>query len=173
MAVLHVLHYPDERLRTVAKPVEAVTPEIQQLVDDMLDTMYDENGIGLAATQVNVHLRVVVIDLSEDSNEPMVFINPEIIARSGDTAVTVFLTDGRANIDRHGAPGRTQATQDATAAARAFAVTGLNALLIDTSPQPADAARELAAAMGASYIPLPYAGAAGLTQAVLLAQSTG
>ena len=95
------------------------------------------------------------------------------IARAGDTPVTVFLTDGRANIDRHGAPGRTQATQDARAAARAFAVTGLNALLIDTSPQPADAARELAAAMGASYIPLPYAGAAGLTQAVLLAQSAG
>jgi peptide deformylase len=86
MAVLHVLHYPDERLRTVAKPVEAVTSEIQQLVDDMLDTMYDENGIGLAATQVNVHLRVVVIDISEDSNEPMVFINPEITARSGETS---------------------------------------------------------------------------------------
>lgn len=92
------------------------------------------------------------------------------IARAGDTPVTVFLTDGRANIDRQGMPGRVQATQDATAAAQAFAVTGLNALLIDTSPQPADAARELALAMGATYIPLPYAGAAGLTQAVLLAQ---
>ncbi|WP_439519236.1 magnesium chelatase subunit D [Hydrogenophaga sp.] len=92
------------------------------------------------------------------------------IARAGDTPVTVFLTDGRANIDRHGMPGRAQATQDATAAAQAFAATGLNALLIDTSPQPADAARELALAMGATYIPLPYAGAAGLTQAVLLAQ---
>ncbi|MDP3251850.1 MAG: magnesium chelatase subunit D [Hydrogenophaga sp.] len=95
------------------------------------------------------------------------------IARAGDTPVTVFLTDGRANIDRHGAPGRAQATQDAMAAAEAFAVTGLNALLIDTSPQPADAARELSQAMGATYIPLPYAGAAGLTQAVLLAQPAG
>ena len=86
MAVLQVLHYPDERLRTVAKPVPAVTNEIKQLVDDMLQTMYAENGIGLAATQVNVHQRVVVIDVSDDRNEPMVFINPEIIARSGGTS---------------------------------------------------------------------------------------
>lgn len=86
MAVLHVLHYPDERLRTVAKPVDSVNAEIKQLVADMLDTMYAENGIGLAATQVNVHQRVVVIDVSEDRNEPMVFINPEITSRSGDTS---------------------------------------------------------------------------------------
>ncbi|MDP5135815.1 peptide deformylase [Rheinheimera baltica] len=86
MSVLQVLHFPDERLRTVAKPVDAVTADIKQLVADMLDTMYDENGIGLAATQVNVHLRVVVIDISEDRNEPMVFINPEITARSGGTS---------------------------------------------------------------------------------------
>lgn len=86
MTVLHVLHYPDDRLRTVAKPVATVNAEIQQLVVDMLDTMYAEEGIGLAATQVNVHQRVVVIDVSEDRNEPMVFINPEIIARSGDTS---------------------------------------------------------------------------------------
>jgi peptide deformylase len=86
MSVLHVLHFPDERLRTVAKPVANVDAEIQQLVADMLDTMYDENGIGLAATQVDVHKRVVVIDVSEDRNEPMVFINPEIIARSGETS---------------------------------------------------------------------------------------
>lgn len=85
MAVLQVLHFPDERLRTIAKPVDAVTADIQQLVADMLETMYDENGIGLAATQVNVHQRVVVIDVSEDRNEPMVFINPEITARSGET----------------------------------------------------------------------------------------
>ncbi|MDX3773932.1 peptide deformylase [Chromatiaceae bacterium AAb-1] len=86
MAVLKVLHYPDERLRTVAKPVAAVTPEIRQLVDDMLETMYDEKGIGLAATQVNVHLRVVVIDLSEERNQPMVFINPEITERTGEAS---------------------------------------------------------------------------------------
>jgi peptide deformylase len=64
MTVLTVLHYPDERLRTVAQAVPAVTAEIKQLVKDMLETMYDENGIGLAATQVNVHKRVVVIDIS-------------------------------------------------------------------------------------------------------------
>ena len=86
MAVLQVLHFPDERLRTVAKPVDKITPEIQQLVTDMLDTMYDENGIGLAATQIDVHQRVVVIDISEDRNEPMVFINPEITSRSGETS---------------------------------------------------------------------------------------
>lgn len=85
MAVLQVLHYPDERLRTVAKPVAAVTSDIKQLVEDMLQTMYAENGIGLAATQVNVHQRVVVIDVSDDRDQPQVFINPEIIARSGDT----------------------------------------------------------------------------------------
>lgn len=85
MTVLTVLHYPDERLRTVAQAVPAVTAEIKQLVKDMLDTMYDENGIGLAATQVNVHKRVVVIDISENRDEPMIFINPEIIAKSGDT----------------------------------------------------------------------------------------
>lgn len=85
MAVLTVLHYPDERLRTVAKPVAEVNAEIRQLVDDMLETMYAENGIGLAATQVNVHKRVVVIDLSEERNEPQVFINPEIIEKCGGT----------------------------------------------------------------------------------------
>jgi peptide deformylase len=86
MAVLHVLHFPDERLRTIAKPVATIDASVQQLVADMLDTMYDENGIGLAATQVDVHQRVVVIDISEDRNEPMVFINPEIISRSGETS---------------------------------------------------------------------------------------
>ncbi|MAD73430.1 MAG: peptide deformylase [Rheinheimera sp.] len=86
MAVLKVLHFPDDRLRTVAKPVASVTPEIKQLVGDMLDTMYDENGIGLAATQVDVHLRVVVIDLSEQRDEPLVLINPEIIQRDGNTS---------------------------------------------------------------------------------------
>ena len=86
MTVLKVLHFPDDRLRTVAKPVASVTPEIKQLVSDMLDTMYDENGIGLAATQVDVHLRVVVIDLSEQRDEPLVLINPEIIESDGNTS---------------------------------------------------------------------------------------
>ncbi len=86
MAVLTVLHFPDERLRTIAKPVAEINDDIRQLVADMLETMYAENGIGLAATQVNVHKRVVVIDLSEERNQPQVFINPEIIERSGDTS---------------------------------------------------------------------------------------
>lgn len=78
MAQLEILQFPDSRLRTVAKPVEKVDARIQQLVDDMFETMYAAPGIGLAATQVNVHEQVVVIDLSEDRSQPLVFINPEI-----------------------------------------------------------------------------------------------
>ena len=85
MAILDVLSFPDERLRTVAKPVEEVNDEIKQLVSDMFATMKDENGIGLAATQVNRHVQVVVMDVSEDQNEPRVFINPEIIRKDGST----------------------------------------------------------------------------------------
>jgi peptide deformylase len=86
MSVLRVLHFPDPRLRTVAKAVDEITPEIQQLVQNMLETMYDENGIGLAATQVDEHVRVVVIDVSDDRNDPLVFINPEIIDKQGETS---------------------------------------------------------------------------------------
>lgn len=78
MTQLEILQFPDSRLRTVAKPVAQVDDRIRQLVDDMLDTMYAAPGIGLAATQVNVHEQVVVIDLSEDQNQPLVFINPHI-----------------------------------------------------------------------------------------------
>lgn len=78
MAVLNILEFPDKRLRTVAKEVEAVDERIQTLVKDMFDTMYDAQGIGLAASQVDVHERVIVMDLSEDSSEPLVFINPKI-----------------------------------------------------------------------------------------------
>ncbi|MFC3033207.1 peptide deformylase [Pseudoalteromonas fenneropenaei] len=85
MAILEVLRFPDERLRTVAKPVAAVDDTVRQIVKDMLETMYDENGIGLAATQVDIHQRIVVIDVSEERNEPRVLINPEIIAREGTT----------------------------------------------------------------------------------------
>lgn len=85
MAVLEVLTFPDERLRTIAKPVEKVDAQIRTLVEDMFDTMRDEKGIGLAATQVNVHKRVVVMDVSEDQNNPLVFINPEITHREGST----------------------------------------------------------------------------------------
>lgn len=87
MSVLQVLTFPDDRLRTVAKPVEQVTPEIQKLVDDMIETMYDEEGIGLAATQVDVHKRVVVIDISETRDQPMVLINPEITEKRGEDGI--------------------------------------------------------------------------------------
>lgn len=77
MAILNILEFPDPRLRTIAKAVERVDDDLRQLIDDMFETMYDAPGIGLAATQINVHKRLVVMDLSEDKNEPMVFINPE------------------------------------------------------------------------------------------------
>ena len=78
MALLTILEFPDPRLRTVAKPVEQVDDRIRKLAADMLETMYDAPGIGLAATQVNVHERVLVMDISEDGNDPQIFINPEI-----------------------------------------------------------------------------------------------
>ena len=83
MALLNILHYPDERLRTKAAPVETVDDELRTLIDDMFETMYEAPGIGLAATQVNVHKRFMVIDVSEEKNEPLVFINPQIIEHSG------------------------------------------------------------------------------------------
>ncbi|MGA8136070.1 MULTISPECIES: peptide deformylase [Pseudomonas] len=77
MAILNILEFPDPRLRTIAKPVAVVDDQVRQLIDDMFETMYEAPGIGLAATQVNVHQRIVVMDLSEDRSEPRVFINPE------------------------------------------------------------------------------------------------
>ena len=79
MAILPILCYPDPRLHTVAKPVQQVDDRVRQLVSDMLETMYDAHGIGLAATQVDVHERVVVIDVSEERNAPLVLVNPEIV----------------------------------------------------------------------------------------------
>ena len=84
MAVLTVLTFPDERLRTVAKPVATVDATIQTLIADMFETMKEERGIGLAATQVDVHKQVIVMDVSEAQDEPRVFINPKIIAKEGD-----------------------------------------------------------------------------------------
>ena len=84
MALLPILRYPDPRLHTRAAPVREVNDEIRQLVADMAETMYEAPGIGLAATQVNVHQRVVVIDTSEDKSALLALINPEIIARSGE-----------------------------------------------------------------------------------------
>ncbi|WP_288364664.1 peptide deformylase [uncultured Spongiibacter sp.] len=78
MAVLEILEFPDPRLRTVAKPVENVDDRIRKIIDDMFDTMYEAPGIGLAASQVDIHEQIVVIDVSEDRSEPLVFINPEI-----------------------------------------------------------------------------------------------
>ncbi|MFP4606742.1 MAG: peptide deformylase [Thiohalospira sp.] len=83
MALLPVLHFPDPRLRTVAEPVTEVDDAIRQLIDDLFETMYEAPGIGLAATQVDVHKRVLVIDTSEDRNDPKAFINPEILQRDG------------------------------------------------------------------------------------------
>lgn len=83
MALLDILEFPDPRLRTVAKPVDQITPVIQQLARDMLETMYAAPGIGLAATQVNVHVRLVVIDISEDKSAPLVLINPRFEALPG------------------------------------------------------------------------------------------
>ena len=85
MALLPILCFPDPKLHTVAKPVQAVDARIQTLIVDMLETMYDAKGIGLAATQVDVHERLIVIDVSEERDEPLVLINPEIIWTSTET----------------------------------------------------------------------------------------
>ena len=87
MALLPILTFPDPRLHTVAKPVAAVDARIQQLVADMFDTMYDAHGIGLAATQVDAHERVIVIDVTEGRDQPQVLINPEIVWASPETKI--------------------------------------------------------------------------------------
>ncbi|MFC0446215.1 peptide deformylase [Pseudidiomarina halophila] len=83
MTNLIILKYPDERLRTVAEPVTSVDDSLRETIDAMFETMYDSNGVGLAATQVNVHKRLFIADCSEDQNEPLVFINPEITEKDG------------------------------------------------------------------------------------------
>ena len=87
MAVLNILRYPDPRLHRVAEPVREVDARVRQLVQDMAETMYAAPGVGLAATQVDVHLRVIVIDVSEARDELRVFINPEIVERSAESKV--------------------------------------------------------------------------------------
>ena len=84
MALLNILEYPDPRLKRVATPVAAVTPEIQRLVRDMAETMYAAPGVGLAATQVDVHKRIIIVDISEARDELKVFINPEIVSAEGE-----------------------------------------------------------------------------------------
>ena len=88
MAKLHILRYPDARLHTIAKPVAQVDARIRQLVSDMLETMYAADGVGLAATQVDVHERVIVIDTSEARDDPRVLINPELVALSDEMTLT-------------------------------------------------------------------------------------
>ncbi|MCQ8105875.1 peptide deformylase [Methylomonas sp. SURF-2] len=83
MSILTILEFPDKRLRTVAEEVSQVDDNIKTLVDDMLETMYSAKGVGLAATQVNVHKRIIVMDVSEDKDEPICLINPKIIAQDG------------------------------------------------------------------------------------------
>ena len=83
MAILNVLHFPHPNLRKKAVPVEAIDPAVRTLVEDLKETMYTEGGIGLAATQVDVHKRIIVMDLTEAKNQPLVLINPEIISREG------------------------------------------------------------------------------------------
>jgi peptide deformylase len=82
--MLEILEFPDPRLRTVAKPVDSFDQELGNLIDEMFETMYDANGIGLAATQVNQHIRMLVLDVSEDRDEPKAYINCEIIERDGE-----------------------------------------------------------------------------------------
>jgi peptide deformylase len=84
MAILEILHFPDPRLRNKAKPVDKVDTAVTKLVDDMFETMYAAPGIGLAATQVNVAQRVIVMDISEQQDEPLCLINPEILEREGE-----------------------------------------------------------------------------------------
>ncbi len=87
MAVRTILEYPDPRLRTKAQPVSEFGPQLGRLVDDLLETMYAAPGIGLAATQIDVHQRVIVIDVSEERNQPLVLVNPEILNREGALSV--------------------------------------------------------------------------------------
>ncbi|MEJ2576356.1 MAG: peptide deformylase, partial [Gammaproteobacteria bacterium] len=83
MAILDILHFPDPRLRNKAQPVAEVDDEVRRLIDDMFETMYEAPGIGLAAVQVNVPRRVIVVDVSEERNQPMALVNPEIVASEG------------------------------------------------------------------------------------------
>lgn len=83
MAILEILEFPDPKLRTIAKPVAQVDDTIRAIIDDMFETMYTAPGIGLAATQVDIHQQIIVMDVSEDNNEPLVFINPKITVLDG------------------------------------------------------------------------------------------
>jgi peptide deformylase len=118
MAILDILHFPDPRLRNTAKPVKEVGDDLRQLIDDMFETMYEAPGIGLAAIQVNVPKRVIVLDISEERDQPLALVNPEILERRGEEEMDegclsvpgVYETVRRADwikvraLDRHGKP---------------------------------------------------------------------
>lgn len=105
MTVLTVLRFPDERLRTKAQEVTEVNDDIRKIVDDMFETMYAENGVGLAATQVNIHQRIVVMDTTENKSDPITLINPEIIQKSDETFINeegcLSVPGCYAKVDRH------------------------------------------------------------------------
>ena len=105
MAILDVLRFPDERLRTKAAPVAEVNEDIKNIVADMFETMYAENGVGLAATQVNIHQRIVVIDVSEDKEQSYVLINPEIIKKNDEIMINeegcLSVPSNYAKVERH------------------------------------------------------------------------
>ena len=105
MTILTVLRFPDPRLKTKASLVTEITKATSIIIDDMLITMYDEKGVGLAATQVDIHQRIVVIDVSENNDQPLVLINPEIIAKSDETLINeegcLSVPGVYAKVDRH------------------------------------------------------------------------
>lgn len=125
MSLLKVLRFPDEKLRTVAQPVTDFGPELQTKIDDMIDTMHEENGIGLAATQVDFHQQLIVMDLQDDVERPTIFINLEIIEKSGHfineegclSVPGIYAEVERAEfvtikaLDRHGEPFMLEATE--------------------------------------------------------------
>jgi peptide deformylase len=131
MAKLEILEFPDPRLRTVAKPVEQFDAALRQLVDDMVETMYDAQGIGLAATQVNVHQRLLVLDVSENQDTPRVYVNPEIVEREGsETCEEGCLSVPGIYAEVSRAERITVAAQDAEGQAFREALDGLQAICV-------------------------------------------
>jgi peptide deformylase len=132
MSKLDILRYPDPRLHKVARPVAEVDARIRGLVDDLLETMYSAEGVGLAATQVDVHARVIVIDVSEARNDPIVLINPELIAQSDEMAITeegcLSVPEVYDKVSRH-ARVRVRAL-DRSGASREFDAEGLLAVAV-------------------------------------------
>ncbi len=131
MALLNILHFPDARLRTVAKPVTEFDDELRQLVSDMFETMYEAPGIGLAATQVDRHIRLLVLDVSEGRNQPRCLINPQILEAGGEEEMDegCLSVPGFYEKVRRAEHIRVRA-QDEFGAAREFETSGLEAVCI-------------------------------------------